>query len=97
MLASVSTVHFVCFVSWLPFLSNTDLFLQVVRRVFPIQRGLYEVSEVLHCGCDIIEECALSLGLQDKVANFWCAVSVLVKVRQLLPIQVLVIVWSASN
>ena len=43
---------FCMFVSWLPFLSNTDLFFQVVNRIFPVQRGLYEVSDVVHCGCD---------------------------------------------
>ena len=43
------------------------------------------------------DECALWLGFQDKVANFWCAVSVLVKVRQILPVQVLLILWWAPN
>ena len=98
MLASVSsTVLFVWFASWLPFLSSTDLFFQVLRRIFPIQRGLYEVSGFcsvyVHGHDKMDDECALWLGYQDKVANFWCAVSVLVKVRQILPVQVLLILW----
>lgn len=50
-------------VLWLPFYHarGLDGVLQVARRLFPFNRGLYE----------------------DKVANFWCSVSVLVKVRAL--------------
>ncbi len=48
---------------WFPFYQarGSDGVLQVFRRLFPFNRGLYE----------------------DKVANFWCSVSVIVKVRQL--------------
>ncbi|KJE96180.1 hypothetical protein, variant [Capsaspora owczarzaki ATCC 30864] len=44
---------------WLPFLTSIDSVAQVLHRIFPIGRGLFE----------------------DKVANVWCAVSVLIKLR----------------
>uniref|UniRef100_G3NV34 Alpha-1,3-glucosyltransferase n=1 Tax=Gasterosteus aculeatus aculeatus TaxID=481459 RepID=G3NV34_GASAC len=47
---------------WLPFLSDPDHAMQVVRRIFPVARGLFE----------------------DKVANTWCSLNVLVKVRYIL-------------
>ncbi len=49
-------------VLWFPFFQARGIegVLQVARRLFPFNRGLFE----------------------DKVANFWCSVSVLVKVRQ---------------
>ena len=47
---------------WLPFiLTGGDGGAQLLRRLFPFGRGLYE----------------------DKVANFWCSISMLLKVRQL--------------
>ncbi|CAB3364114.1 Hypothetical predicted protein [Cloeon dipterum] len=59
-LAVVLTFAFV----WAPFLypSPADV-LQVLHRIFPVARGLYE----------------------DKVASFWCAISVVVKVQNVLP------------
>ncbi|KAI8802906.1 ALG6, ALG8 glycosyltransferase family-domain-containing protein [Cladochytrium replicatum] len=45
------------------------------RRVFPIQRGLYE----------------------DKVANVWCSLSVVIKLRQLLDLNRLVVVSAVST
>ncbi|CAH1241152.1 ALG6 [Branchiostoma lanceolatum] len=47
---------------WLPFLTEKDLFLQVVHRIFPVARGVFE----------------------DKVSNFWCSLSVVVKFRNFL-------------
>lgn len=47
---------------WLPFLSDPSQALQVVRRIFPVARGLFE----------------------DKVANTWCSLNVLIKIRGLL-------------
>ncbi|KAI8840517.1 ALG6, ALG8 glycosyltransferase family-domain-containing protein [Chytridium lagenaria] len=52
----------VCF---LPFLGSVADIQQVVHRMFPFQRGLYE----------------------DKVANVWCALSVLVKLRNLFDLE----------
>ena len=49
-------------VCWSPFLLDKDLALQVLRRVFPVDRGIYE----------------------DKVASFWCTVSVVIKLRRLI-------------
>uniref|UniRef100_A0A3Q1J7T8 Alpha-1,3-glucosyltransferase n=1 Tax=Anabas testudineus TaxID=64144 RepID=A0A3Q1J7T8_ANATE len=53
---------------WLPFLSDPDQALQVVRRIFPVARGLFE----------------------DKVANAWCSLNVLIKIRSILSINVLI-------
>ncbi|KAM9848547.1 dolichyl pyrophosphate Man9GlcNAc2 alpha-1,3-glucosyltransferase [Aulostomus maculatus] len=47
---------------WLPFLSDLNQALQVVRRIFPVARGLFE----------------------DKVANTWCSLNVLIKIRSFL-------------
>ncbi|KAM3875955.1 dolichyl pyrophosphate Man9GlcNAc2 alpha-1,3-glucosyltransferase [Diretmus argenteus] len=47
---------------WLPFLSDPSQALQVVRRIFPVARGLFE----------------------DKVANTWCSLNVLIKIRTIL-------------
>ncbi|KAI8612510.1 glycosyl transferase [Chytriomyces sp. MP71] len=58
-----------------PFLTRTDDLLQVIHRIFPVGRGLYE----------------------DKVANFWCAISVLVKVKTLFPTKTLVRISIAAT
>uniref|UniRef100_A0A7N8XYL1 Alpha-1,3-glucosyltransferase n=1 Tax=Mastacembelus armatus TaxID=205130 RepID=A0A7N8XYL1_9TELE len=47
---------------WLPFLSDPNQTLQVVRRIFPVARGLFE----------------------DKVANTWCSLNILIKIRSIL-------------
>ncbi|XP_017275889.1 dolichyl pyrophosphate Man9GlcNAc2 alpha-1,3-glucosyltransferase [Kryptolebias marmoratus] len=47
---------------WLPFLSDPSQALQVVRRIFPVARGLFE----------------------DKVANTWCSLNTLIKIRSVL-------------
>ncbi|XP_072245198.1 dolichyl pyrophosphate Man9GlcNAc2 alpha-1,3-glucosyltransferase [Leuresthes tenuis] len=47
---------------WLPFLSHPSQALQVVRRIFPVARGLFE----------------------DKVANTWCSLNTLIKIRSIL-------------
>lgn len=54
---------------WQPFLSPTQL-PQVLHRIFPIARGLFEVSS-LFC----TENYFSYFILKDKVATFWCAVS----------------------
>uniref|UniRef100_A0AAV2KV02 Alpha-1,3-glucosyltransferase n=1 Tax=Knipowitschia caucasica TaxID=637954 RepID=A0AAV2KV02_KNICA len=46
---------------WLPFLSDPSQALQVLRRIFPVARGLFE----------------------DKVANTWCSLNVLIKIRSI--------------
>lgn len=55
---------------WSPFyiFSGRQGIVQVLRRVFPLNRGIYE----------------------DKVANFWCSISVLIKIRNFLSTNVLV-------
>lgn len=47
---------------WLPFLTSTDSAAQVLHRLFPFNRGLFE----------------------DKVANVWCSISVVIKIKNLL-------------
>ncbi|KAM8890610.1 dolichyl pyrophosphate Man9GlcNAc2 alpha-1,3-glucosyltransferase [Synchiropus picturatus] len=47
---------------WLPFLSDLGQISQVLRRIFPVSRGLFE----------------------DKVANTWCSLNVLIKIRSIL-------------
>uniref|UniRef100_A0A3P9IZZ7 Alpha-1,3-glucosyltransferase n=1 Tax=Oryzias latipes TaxID=8090 RepID=A0A3P9IZZ7_ORYLA len=59
-IAAAVVVTFV--LCWLPFLSNPVQALQVVRRIFPVARGLFE----------------------DKVANTWCSLNVLIKIRMLM-------------
>ncbi|XP_003974451.3 dolichyl pyrophosphate Man9GlcNAc2 alpha-1,3-glucosyltransferase [Takifugu rubripes] len=46
---------------WLPFLSDPGQIIQVVRRIFPVARGLFE----------------------DKVANTWCSLNILIKIRSI--------------
>uniref|UniRef100_U3J5H8 Alpha-1,3-glucosyltransferase n=1 Tax=Anas platyrhynchos platyrhynchos TaxID=8840 RepID=U3J5H8_ANAPP len=46
-------------VCWLPFCTDVEQMMQVLRRLFPIDRGLFE----------------------DKVANIWCSLSVLIKIK----------------
>ncbi|CAM9801081.1 dolichyl pyrophosphate Man9GlcNAc2 alpha-1,3-glucosyltransferase isoform X1 [Lampetra fluviatilis] len=45
-----------------PFLSDPQQLLQILARIFPVSRGLYE----------------------DKVANVWCSLSVVFKIRNIL-------------
>lgn len=47
---------------WLPFLSSVESAIQVLHRLFPFARGLYE----------------------DKVANVWCTLSLVIKLKNIL-------------
>ncbi|KAK2168721.1 hypothetical protein NP493_1222g00045 [Ridgeia piscesae] len=58
-LGTVVMVTFGC--CWLPFLQDLQVTQQVVSRLFPVGRGIFE----------------------DKVANVWCSLSVLIKFKQL--------------
>ncbi|XP_046567419.1 dolichyl pyrophosphate Man9GlcNAc2 alpha-1,3-glucosyltransferase-like [Haliotis rubra] len=60
---------------WLPFLSDLDSALAVLRRLFPFNRGLYE----------------------DKVANVWCSLSVVMKLKQLIVQEKLVLMCLGST
>lgn len=53
---------------WIPWLGNFESFKEVLSRVFPFGRGVFE----------------------DKVASFWCIFSMIVKIREILPVYVLV-------
>ncbi|KAI3368562.1 hypothetical protein L3Q82_025570, partial [Scortum barcoo] len=57
-----STVLVTFALCWLPFLSDPSHASQVVRRIFPVARGLFE----------------------DKVANTWCSLNILIKIRSIL-------------
>ncbi|NWX49114.1 ALG6 glucosyltransferase, partial [Steatornis caripensis] len=54
---------------WLPFCTDMEQIMQVLRRLFPIDRGLFEAcmfsSPPPHC----------------KLANIWCTLSVLIKIK----------------
>ncbi|KAF0512370.1 ALG6, ALG8 glycosyltransferase [Gigaspora margarita] len=50
-----------------PFLGSLEQISQVIIRIFPLQRGLYE----------------------DKVANIWCAINVIIKLREIFDINLL--------
>ncbi|XP_053959505.1 probable dolichyl pyrophosphate Man9GlcNAc2 alpha-1,3-glucosyltransferase [Anastrepha ludens] len=54
-----STVVITFAVLWLPWLGSLKSILEVVARLFPIGRGVFE----------------------DKVANFWCALNVVYKIK----------------
>ncbi|XP_012662643.1 dolichyl pyrophosphate Man9GlcNAc2 alpha-1,3-glucosyltransferase [Otolemur garnettii] len=66
---SVLLIKLVCTVvasfilCWLPFFTEREQTLQVLRRLFPVDRGLFE----------------------DKVANIWCSLSVFLKIKNILP------------
>lgn len=64
-------IAIVVVVTWAALLApfgSVDGVLQIFKRIFPVQRGLYE----------------------DKVANVWCALSILVKLRQIFQLQNLI-------
>ncbi|KAK3089053.1 hypothetical protein FSP39_000461 [Pinctada imbricata] len=60
---------------WAPFLASKELVLQVLHRIFPVARGLYE----------------------DKVANVWCSLSVIVKLKQILTMDQLIYLCLVST
>lgn len=62
-------------VCWVPFLRSKEMVLQVLHRVFPLARGLYE----------------------DKVANVWCSLSVLIKLKQMFTVDQLVLICLLST
>ncbi|CAD5123876.1 DgyrCDS12184 [Dimorphilus gyrociliatus] len=62
-LLKVSFVTLIAFLlCWLPFLRDFQDALQVLHRLFPFARGIFE----------------------DKVANFWCSLSIVIKFRSLM-------------
>ncbi|NWH82886.1 ALG6 glucosyltransferase, partial [Piaya cayana] len=62
-------------VCWLPFCTDMEQIMQVLRRLFPIDRGLFEAcmfsSSPPHC----------------KFANVWCSLSVLIKIKNIVSSQ----------
>lgn len=84
-LAAIGTTVVATFaLIWAPFLLDLsgggggldlDCAKQVLGRVFPVQRGLFE----------------------DKVANFWCSLNVVVKVKQLYSLDQLVLASLAAT
>ncbi|XP_018609718.1 dolichyl pyrophosphate Man9GlcNAc2 alpha-1,3-glucosyltransferase [Scleropages formosus] len=65
LLVKISLTVLVSFaLCWLPFLFDPQQTLQVIHRLFPMARGLFE----------------------DKVANVWCSLNILVKIKTLLSV-----------
>ncbi len=60
---------------WLPFVGSVDSATQVVRRIFPFARGVFE----------------------DKVANFWCTLNNVVKIKAILDIPTMAMVSLATT
>ncbi|KAF9366906.1 Glucosyltransferase-like protein [Mortierella sp. NVP85] len=71
--ATVLIMTGVMFDPWLE--EDAVMFMQVLNRIFPLFRGLY----------------------QDKVANVWCAVNIVVKLREMFEIEDLVILSTAAT
>ncbi|GBB87903.1 hypothetical protein RclHR1_01440018 [Rhizophagus clarus] len=61
------TVVITFVIMFFPFLDSIEHISQVIFRIFPLKRGLYE----------------------DKVANFWCAINIIIKLREIFEIHVL--------
>ncbi|KAJ8881416.1 hypothetical protein PR048_017897 [Dryococelus australis] len=57
-----AAVIFTFVIVWLPFLTSIDSVLQVLHRLFPLDRGIFE----------------------DKVANVWCSLHIIFKLRNAL-------------
>ncbi|XP_077981304.1 dolichyl pyrophosphate Man9GlcNAc2 alpha-1,3-glucosyltransferase-like [Glandiceps talaboti] len=75
-LTKIGTVVITTFIlCWLPFLDDFQVTSQVLHRLFPIARGLFE----------------------DKVSNFWCTISIVVKLKNLFPQQMLVFVTMVTT
>uniref|UniRef100_A0A8C8Z3V2 Alpha-1,3-glucosyltransferase n=1 Tax=Prolemur simus TaxID=1328070 RepID=A0A8C8Z3V2_PROSS len=60
---------------WLPFFTEREQTLQVLRRLFPVDRGLFE----------------------DKVANIWCSFSVFLKIKDILPHHIQIMISCALS
>ncbi|NXP14955.1 ALG6 glucosyltransferase, partial [Thinocorus orbignyianus] len=58
-------------VCWLPFCTDVAQIMQVLRRLFPIDRGLFEA-----CMFSSPPPCS-------KLANIWCSLSVLIKIKNI--------------
>ncbi|NXN30856.1 ALG6 glucosyltransferase, partial [Nycticryphes semicollaris] len=59
-------------VCWLPFCTDMAQIMQVLRRLFPIDRGLFEA-----CMFSSPPPCS-------KLANIWCSLSVLIKIKNVI-------------
>ncbi|OXB82154.1 UNVERIFIED_CONTAM: hypothetical protein H355_009033, partial [Colinus virginianus] len=79
-------------VCWLPFCTDVEQIMQVLRRLFPIDRGLFEAcmfsSPPPCCKCSVFLDPLRNLhrdlwGFHDKVANIWCSLSVLIKIKNM--------------
>ncbi|NXG78350.1 ALG6 glucosyltransferase, partial [Baryphthengus martii] len=57
-------------VCWLPFCTDVEQIMQVLRRLFPIDRGLFEA-------------CMFS-SPPPRLANIWCSLSVLIKIKNVI-------------
>ncbi|NXT44220.1 ALG6 glucosyltransferase, partial [Pelecanoides urinatrix] len=70
LLTKIAGTVVVCFaVCWLPFCTDMEQIMQVLRRLFPIDRGLFEA-------------CMFS-SPPPRLANIWCSLSVLIKIKNI--------------
>ncbi|XP_050401909.1 dolichyl pyrophosphate Man9GlcNAc2 alpha-1,3-glucosyltransferase isoform X1 [Patella vulgata] len=69
------TVIITFLLCWSPFLTSVESAKQVLTRLFPFNRGLYE----------------------DKVASFWCSLSVLIKLKNILSQENLVLLCLSTT
>ncbi|XP_040483142.1 dolichyl pyrophosphate Man9GlcNAc2 alpha-1,3-glucosyltransferase isoform X5 [Ursus maritimus] len=66
-----------CFIlCWLPFFTEREQLLQVLRRLFPVDRGLFEWI----------------YRKMDKVANIWCSFSIFLKIKDILPRHIQIVI-----
>jgi alpha-1,3-glucosyltransferase len=73
MLSSIVVGTFL--IIWLPVLKHNPL--AVMKRLFPFERGLYEVSSIQR----LLVISIVRHYFKDKVANFWCTLNVFIKLR----------------
>lgn len=69
---------------WYPFIWDQEAFLSVIKRLFPIERGLYEVCQILILKkerCSLID--FMFFSPQDKVANIWCSLEIILKLKKI--------------
>ena len=104
-------LHILLLYSWLPFIYSPPIILQVLHRLFPFARGIYEVcmyicthvwkyicTHVCMYVCMYVRtyvrtyvcmHAYIIILSQDKVANFWCSLSVLIKLKNIFSVPVL--------
>lgn len=68
-------IGIVTVITFAPWISSTERMVGVLRRLFPVARGIYE----------------------DKVANVWCSISILIKVQRVFTKSQLVVICATTT